>query len=429
MAGTTTELSAILINSGMAADEAAKCAAACADATIGITSIVSVLGYDGSGLSAPGTPAFTATVDKLIKAVADKDATALSTNALKGQFTTAIRKCAREGADQEAQQLKAIGLGATPNAGALVLGNEGEPVFKREDCEKRRNFDAAIGGYWHVSDATPSTKMVSFFAKCLAEEPPVLRLFPLGNACSDFNAKQARKPQSLAEKLVGEREDQFDSRGDAPSSKVGFMKALTLVGNAIAIAASVAIPTADQKKYSDLESGRVSYGGSAAYIYGSRYITELLVMTAMVEGDRSDTKQLLKAYEEVMKTAGRYITNGYMVNAAFTRAVHEEKHEWRAPRRDPPLESDQRGKKAKTTATAPTTEKQRQLVSAREAARKACGDFNRATGCSRSGCKFAHHCSAVVQVNGKFEVCSATDHSRAQHLEMARNGAAPTVIS
>ena len=424
MSASPTELTAILVNSGMPPVEASKCSVACADASIGITTIVSVLGYEGSGLATPGSAEFTTTMGKLQADVIAVDATALATAALKGQFTTAIRKCAKEGNEQEASQMKAIGLGATPGSGTLVLGMEGEPILKSDEINKRRQFEAAIGGHWHHTDATPSVKMISFFAKGFAEEPPVLRNFPLGNACSDFNARQSRKPSSALEKMAGREDDQFDQRAEKPGSKGKFIHSIVLVGNAITIAASTLIPTADQGKYIELEAGRVQFNGAKEYAYGTRHITEVLLMTTLIEGAKSDPDQLNAGYEALMKSAGRYVTARYMVNAAFTKAAHEEKAEWR-PTRAPPLNPDP--KRGRPGGREPT-DKTKALDAVKAEAKKACGKFNRAEGCTVQQCRFTHACSAIVQKDGKFAVCGDRSHNRTQHLEMAKAGSAPAVL-
>ena len=331
---TTTELTAILVNSGMDPADSALVSQACTDTTIGITTMASVLGYDAGVLATIGTPSFTTAMRDLITAVKAVDGSCLATTVQQGQFTTAIRKMVKEGEAQEAAQLRSIGLGAAPPSNTVVLGNDGEQVIKREEIERRRNLDAAIGGYWHLTDATPSAKMVSFFSKGLGENPPTLRLFPLGSACSDFNARQLKKPQSGMERLAGEPEDQFDLRGDNPNSKGRFIHALVLVGNAIAVAASEHIPTSKQADYYDLNSGQVQHKGKTAYVYGTRYVTELLLMTALVEGGKSEPDQLNRGYESVMKAAARYIGARYLVNSAFAKAVHEEKADWRPQRRE-----------------------------------------------------------------------------------------------
>ena len=55
--------------------------------------------------------------------------------------------------------------------------------------------------------------------------------------------------------------------------------------------------------YNDLNTGLVQHKGSPAYVYGTRYVTELLLMTALVDGSKSDPDQLIKGYEAVMKAA------------------------------------------------------------------------------------------------------------------------------
>ena len=425
---TTTELTAILVNSGMDAAHAALVSTACTDASIGITTMVSVLGYDAGALANIGTPGFTTAMRDLITAVRTKDATCLTTAEQQGQFTSAIRKSVKEGEAQEAAQLRSIGLGAPPPSSTVVLGNDGEQVLKREEVEKRRNLDAAIGGYWHLTDATPSTKMVSFFAKALGESPPTLRLFPLGSACSDFNARQIKKPQTGMERLAGEPEDQFDLRGESPNSKGRFIHALVLVGNAIAIAASEYIPTAKHADYHDLNTGLVHHKGSPAYVYGTRYVTELLLMTALVEGCKSDPDQLSKGYEAVMKAAARYVGARYLVNGAFAKAVHEEKGEWRPQRSETVLRSPKPvGKVGGRVQEQGTTEKAQQINAAKTYAKnKLCGDFNRDK-CTRANCNYKHECAALIQRNGKFELCGSKEHSRKSHIEMASVGQAPSI--
>ena len=426
---TTTELTAILVNSGMDPAHATAVSAACTDASIGITTMVSVLGYDAGSLANIGTVGFTAAMRDLIQAVQAKDGTCLTTAEQQGQFTSAIRKSVKEGEAQEAAQLRSIGLGSPPPSSTVVLGNDGEQVLKREEVEKRRNLDAAIGGYWHLTDATPSTKMVSFFAKALGESPPTLRLFPLGSACSDFNARQIKKPQTGMERLAGEPEDQFDLRGESPNSKGRFIHALVLVGNAIAIAASEYIPTAKHADYNDLNTGLVQHKGSPAYVYGTRYVTELLLMTALVDGSKSDPDQLNKGYEAVMKAAARYVGARYLVNGAFAKAVHEEKSEWRPGRFEvvPKVSRPAQPGRAGGRVPEPGSEKAQQIAAAKTYAKnKMCGDFNRDK-CARANCNYKHECSALIQRNGKFELCGSTEHSRKTHVEMARMGQAPSI--
>ena len=428
MAATATELEAILVNSGMAAGEAAKAAAACADATIGVTTIVSVLGYAASGLSSPGTAEFTATVRRLITAVKTKDPGALGTNALEGQFVTAVRKCAIEAANQEREQLLAIGLGSAPSTTAIVVGNEGEAVMKKEEIEKRRKLDASIGGYWHVTDATPSSKMVSFFAKGFAETPPVLRLFPLGSACTDFNARQHRKAPTAAEKLTGGDDSPYDLKGEKPTTKNKVTHSLILVGNAIAIAGAHVIPTAQLADYIDTDSGRVQIAGATQVVYCTRHVAERLLLTALVEGASSSAEQLIAGYEAVMKTAGQYIAAGYIAQTAFTKALHEERTEWRTPRvNDAAKPGDKRKGPPGNKQNQATSEKKRQIDAARTEAKRVCGDYNRNT-CTRANCIYAHKCSAVIERNGKFEMCGDDKHTRTQHVAMARAGTAPAVI-
>ena len=429
---TATELTAILVNSGMDAEEALKVSTACSDATIGITTIVSVLGFDAGSLANIGTSDFTTAMKTLIAKVKALDGSCLTTVAQEGQFTSAVRKCAKEGAAQEGAQLRAIGLGAPAPSNTVVLGNEGEAVIKREEVERRRNLDAAIGGYWHLPDATPSTKMVSFFAKGLAESPPILRLFPLGSACSDFNARQTKKPMTGLERFAGEPEDQFDMRGDNPNSKGRFVHALILVGNAIAIAASELIPTAKQKDYHDLPSGQVQHRGGTAYVYGTRYITEVMMMAALVEGAKSEPDQLTAGYMAVMKTASRYVGARYLLNGAFAKAVHEEKGEWRSTRT--PLYKEPKvprltggGGGGGGGGTSGTSVKKQQIDTAKNYAKnKMCGDFNR-DNCTRPRCNYEHKCSALIMRDGKFELCGAHDHSRKKHVELCKTGEAPAI--
>jgi hypothetical protein len=425
MATTTTELEAILVNSGMAAAEATKAAIACADATIGITTIVSVLGYAASGLSSPGTAEFTATVRRLIDAVKAQDPAALGTNALEGQFVTAVRKCAIEAANQEREQLLAIGLGTAPSTTAIVVGSEGEVVMKKEEIEKRRKLDASIGGYWHVTDATPSSKMVSFFAKGFAETPPVLRLFPLGSACTDFNARQHKRAPTAAEKLTGGDDSLYDLKGEKPTTKNKVTHALILVGNAIAIAGAHIIPTAQLADYIDTDAGKVQVAGATQVVYCTRHIAERLLLTALVEGASSSAEQLVAGYESVMKTAGQYIASGYIAQSAFTKALHEERAEWRAKAPDTVTVGNKRKQPSRPAPT--TSEKKKQIDSARTEAKRTCGDYNRNT-CTRANCIYAHKCSAVIERNGKFEMCGDDKHTRTQHVAMARAGTAPAVI-
>ena len=120
--------------------------------------------------------------------------------------------------------------------------------------------------------------------------------------------------------------------------------------------------------------------------------------------------------------------NRYLLNSAFAKAVHEEKGEWRAPRTTPVY------KEAKVPkpmggggGTSGTSVKKQQIDTAKAYAKnKVCGDFNRDT-CTRASSNYKHECSALINRNGKFEICGSTEHSRKAHVEMARLGQAPSI--
>jgi hypothetical protein len=169
----------------------------------------------------------------------------------------------------------------------------------------------------------------------------------------------------------------------------------------------------------------VQVAGATQVVYCTRHIAERLLLTALVEGASSSAEQLVAGYESVMKTAGQYIASGYIAQSAFTKALHEERAEWRAKAPDTVTVGNKRKQPSRPAPT--TSEKKKQIDSARTEAKRTCGDYNRNT-CTRANCIYAHKCSAVIERNGKFEMCGDDKHTRTQHVAMARAGTAPAVI-
>jgi hypothetical protein len=430
-AHTPTEIEAICVNSAMDAAMARKVAEACSDPSIGLDTIVSVLGYENGALGNPGSTAYIAAIAKLIAAVQALDSTCLTTNAEKGQFTVTINKCVIEAANQMNSHMAAIGLTAaskTATTPVVVSGADAEPVVRKEEIEQLRKLDAVIGGCWHTDGLAPAPKLVAHFVRGLAEDPPVIRLVSLGNAQSNFYARQAKKAATALERLVGAT-DELETRADKPVSKGKFIHALMLVGNALAIAGSRVILPADAGKYRDYDSGKVELKGKEQHVYGTRAITELLLTTCLEEGAKSDPDQLNEGYEAVMKAASKYVSQGYMLNSAFARAVHDERAEWRPrPRREGGGDGKRQKVDQKGKGSVSNSARSKQLDAAREKAKKKhCGDWN-TRACPRGeACVYGHTCSAIIERDGRIEVCGE-EHTRREHLAQAKAGTAPSVI-
>jgi hypothetical protein len=333
-----------------------------------------------------------------------------------------------EAANQMNHHMAAIGLHATTGGGVtplVVNGAEGEPVVRKEEVEQLRKLDAVVGGCWHTDALAPAPKLVAHFVRGFAEDPPVIRLVSLGSAQSNFYARQAKKAATALERLVGPADD-LDTKAEKPVSKGKFIHALILVGNAITIAGSRIIPASDAAKYRDYDAGKVELKGTEQHVYGTRAITELLLSVCLEEGAKSDPDQLNEGYEATMKAASKYVSQGYMLNSAFVRAVHDERAEWRPRRREGVAENGKRSKPEPKKK--PDTARSRQLEAAREKAKKKhCGDWN-SRACQRGeACNYLHACSAIIERGGRLEVCGE-EHTRREHLAQAKAGTAPSVV-
>lgn len=406
------------------------------DATVGVDSIASMASYDLAGLTNLGSDQFRTSLKKLVDAIKAKDADLLGTETLVGQLTAGVRYSIKEANEQEDKRLRAVGLGA-PAAGGpttLVLGADGEVVVKGHEVEALRTMDAAIGGYMLTQDMTPSTRMVTFFVKGFKESPPMLRLFPLGHAVTEFNARRSRKPLTQAERMSG-TEPQFDGDMQNLTGKFRILHSIMLTAHAISIAASFIVDTADVTNYAGAaDAAKVTYNGKVTHMYGTRAVADMLTTLAVVEGAAAEPETLLEAYEETMKTASRYVTMRMWLNAAFAQAAQESRKDWhRKPQFQAPKLKRQAGGAEAGKGDKPGNEagKGTDKAKAKQAASAFCGQFNgQPGGCTYGGaCKFPHKCNAVTEVNGKFSVCGSTAHSRLEHIELAKAGKAATPVT
>ena len=307
---------------------------------IGISTIASVAGWEYGALTVSAS--FPTAMAKLVSDIQGVNGALLASASDKVKLTASVRMALEGEGGIHKSGLTHLGMLPAVSQTQVVLGgDQGDLLGNKAKIEELIKMDAVISAYALPSGSMPTYKIISYFIRGLESNPPAIWWYKLDMAICQYEAQQRAAPlRSKAEELVKRPTEYDDIKPIALTSKLVVINQIKLIMSGLAIASSIMIADADLKtRYTgSTKYNIVKYCGVDTVFYGTRFMVEAVLEWVFRYGENLTTNEIVVAFNETLRAAGTYVSQGYLVNQAIVMGLQDSKEDWKGARRIAPKE-------------------------------------------------------------------------------------------